>query len=67
MDVTAEMKVDAYMASTGVKTVSTLHTDTSAEVKVELKNGQVFTTDINVPRQSAKIVDARLVLSQKNF
>ena len=58
VEVTSQMGVDAYVARTGLKMVTTLHTSTVAQGKIQLNEGKVFNMDIDVPQDKMEIISA---------
>lgn len=58
VEVTSQMGVDAYVARTGLKMVTTLHTSTVAQGKFQLEEGRIFNYDIDVPQEKMEIISA---------
>lgn len=61
LEITSQMGVDAHVARTGLKMVSTLHTSTILQGKVQLKEGREFEFDFDVPRDQMEIFSAQYV------
>lgn len=51
--------MDAHVARTGLKMVSTLHTSTQAKGKIQLENGKIFNMQIDMPEEQTEIVKAQ--------
>jgi hypothetical protein len=58
IEFSGHMGVDATVASTGLKLVTTLHSSTVADGKIELKDGKIFNMDINMPDEKMEILSA---------
>lgn len=58
MQVNGEMSVDAMMARTGLRLVNNMRTDTLADGKIHLRDGNMFDMDINLPDDSIEIFHA---------
>ena len=49
------MVVDAFVARTGLKMISTLHSSTVTQGKISLVEGKVFQFDLEMPRDKQEI------------
>ena len=58
IEISGEMSIDAFVAQAGLRLVSTVHTSTAADGTVELKDGQVFNFDLNLPKEKMEIGSA---------
>ncbi len=58
LEINGEMGVDAMVARTGLKLVTTLHTSTVADGKIELQDGKIFNLDVNMPNEKMEIISA---------
>jgi len=52
-----EMVVDAFVARTGLKMVTTVHTSTVAQGKISLLESRVFHFDLEMPRDKQEIIN----------
>lgn len=52
------MSVDAGVARTGLKMVTTLHSSSEIDGSIKMEDGQVFITKINMPREKIEILNA---------
>ena len=64
MEIVGEMGVDAFVASTALKLVTSLHTSTNADINMQLLNGNDFTFDINMPQDNVEILNVKYVTSR---
>jgi len=55
IEVRTEMGIDAFLTQTGIKMVANLHTATSVEGKILLKDGKVFKVHYAVPKTEQEI------------
>ncbi|XP_076066631.1 uncharacterized protein LOC143039997 [Oratosquilla oratoria] len=51
--------IDAFVARSGVKMVSTLHTSTSINGKVVIQGGKLVDVELNMPRDKIEILDVK--------
>lgn len=51
------MGVDACMARTGLKMVTTLHSSTELTGKVSLEDSKIMLANINVPQEKVEILN----------
>ena len=56
MEVSSLMSVDAFVARTGLKMVSTLHTSTELNGQVTLQDSQVLLGKLSMPKDKIEIV-----------
>jgi len=59
VEVSSVMSMDAFMASTGLKMVSTLHSSTQLDTQVQLQDYQVLSAKFNMPRDKLEIIDVQ--------
>lgn len=59
IEISSMMYMDAGVSKSGLKMVSTMHSSTAIEGKVQLKDGKIFTTSISMPRDKIEILDVR--------
>ncbi|CAM1325217.1 Uncharacterised protein PB.777, partial [Pycnogonum litorale] len=59
VEISALMSVDAFYAHTGLKMVATLHSSTSLDGKIEMRNGKILTTSLNLPKDKIEILDVQ--------
>lgn len=52
------MSVDAGVARTGLKMVTTLHSSTAIDGSIKMEDGQVLVTKFNMPREKIEILNA---------
>ena len=50
------MSVDAFVARTGLKMVSTLHTSTELNGQVQVQDSQVLLGKLNMPKDKIEVV-----------
>ncbi|ELU04621.1 hypothetical protein CAPTEDRAFT_222921 [Capitella teleta] len=58
LEVTSMMGIDAFVAKTGLKMVTTLHTSTVAQGKFQLAGGKIFNMDWDIPQDKMEIISA---------
>ena len=51
------MSVDAFVTQVGLKMTSRLHTSTAVKGRVELARGQIFSVEIDTPRENLELFD----------
>ena len=61
LEITSTMGIDAVVAKTGLKMVTTLHTSTVAQGKFQLTEGKIFNLDWDIPQDKMEIVSAEYV------
>jgi hypothetical protein len=49
------MGVDAFVTKSSMKMVATMHTSTMIDGKIQLKDGEVFTVELNTPQEKMEI------------
>ena len=57
VEISGLMSVDAHVARTGLKMVSTLHSSVEINGQVKLQDGQVINAKFNMPRDKMDIVN----------
>ena len=63
VEIVGTMGVDAFVARTGLRMMTTLHSSVRADGKIQLKNGRVFNMDINWPEDKMEFVNIEYVWS----
>lgn len=58
LEITSQMGIDAFVARTGLKMVTTLHTSTVAQGKFQLTEGKIFNMDWDIPQDKMEIISA---------
>jgi hypothetical protein len=58
LEITSTMGIDAFVAKTGLKMVTTLHTSTIAQGKFQLTEGKIFNFDWDIPQDKMEIISA---------
>ncbi|CAH1772638.1 unnamed protein product [Owenia fusiformis] len=59
VEVSSTMGVDAFVTKTGLRVVSTLHSSTYAEGKIELQNGQLLNVKVDMPKDKIEVLDVK--------
>ncbi|KAG1669608.1 Apolipophorin [Nymphon striatum] len=59
VEISAIMSVDAFYAQSGLKMVATMHSSTSLDGKIQMKDGKVLKTVLNVPNDKIEILDVQ--------
>lgn len=67
LDVSSEMSVDAFYASTGAKLKTNMYTDTAVKASVKVRGKKLVSVKFSLPRQKNEIFGARLSLNNKNY
>ncbi len=57
VEISSLMTMDAGVAKSGLKMVSTLHSSTQANVFLEMNENEVVTAKVNMPKDKMEIVD----------
>lgn len=52
------MEVNAFVARTGLRMTSTLHTSTSTDGSLRLQDGKIFNVDFNMPQDKMEVISA---------
>ena len=70
LQIAGEMSVDATVAQTALKSLSTLHTSTLIDGQVQVQGGRLVKAEVNVPREKIEIIDVAIhyyTLQNNNF
>ena len=59
IEVSSMMGLDAFVASTGLKMVSTLHTSTQVDGLIKLDESKALTAKFNMPKDKIEILDVK--------
>lgn len=62
VEITGEMGVDAFYASTGIKLKSSLYTSTAVEGQVKVEGKNKATVSFNLPKEKGEIITAQTKL-----
>ena len=57
VELSSMMSVDAFVTQVGLKMTSRLHTSTAVKGRVELARGQIFSVEIDTPRENLDLFD----------
>ena len=52
------MEVDAFVARTGLRMTTTLHSSTSTDGSIKLQDGRIFNFELNMPQDKMEVVNA---------
>ncbi|XP_075217057.1 uncharacterized protein LOC142322172 [Lycorma delicatula] len=68
VEITGTMSVDAMIATSGLKSISKLNTNTKNEFNFSMKNGEIVELSIGVPKDKMVIIDvsSEMFVLQKN-
>lgn len=59
VEITGTMTVDAFVAKTGLKMVSSVHSSSSVKGRVELSRGQIFNLELDMPQDKMEIFNVK--------
>ncbi|KAL3871450.1 hypothetical protein ACJMK2_039447 [Sinanodonta woodiana] len=59
IELLSTMSVDAFVTKSGLKMVSTLHTSSALQGKVQLSNGSVFVAELDMPQEKMNIISVK--------
>lgn len=59
LDVTGEMSVDVFYASTGIKLKTTMYSDTAVQGDIKIRGTRLASVKFGLPRQKNEIFSAR--------
>ncbi|XP_067678851.1 uncharacterized protein [Haliotis asinina] len=59
VEITGMMTVDAFVAKTGLKMVSSVHSSSSLKGRVELSRGQIFNLELDMPQDKMEIFNVK--------
>ncbi|KAL3871442.1 hypothetical protein ACJMK2_039441 [Sinanodonta woodiana] len=59
IELSSTMSVDAFVTKSGLKMVSTLHTSSALQGKVQLSNGRVFVAELDMPQEKMNIISVK--------
>lgn len=62
IDVTGQMGIDAYFASTGIKLKTSLHSSTAVDGYVKVEGTTFARVSFNLPKEKADIITAQTEL-----
>lgn len=57
VEVEGSMSVDAFVARTGLRMVTTLHTSTVVDGQIQMQGGKLLNIDFNMPRDRIEVVN----------
>ena len=57
VEVEGLMGVDAFVARTGLRMVTTLHTSTVVDGQIQMQEGKLLNIDFNMPRDRIEILN----------
>ena len=58
VEINAEMEVNAFVARTGLRMTTTLHTSTSTDGSIKLQDGKIFNVEFNMPQDKMEVISA---------
>lgn len=59
LDVTGEMAVDAFFASTGIKLKANMFTDTAIKSDIKIRGSKLVSAKFSLPKRNNEIINAR--------
>lgn len=59
LDITGEMAVDAFFASTGIKLKANMFTDTAVESDIKIRGSRLVSAKFSLPKRNNEIIHAR--------
>ena len=59
IDISSMMSVDAYMTRSGIKMVSTLHTNTAVQGSLKISSDGVVTAEYEIPQPRMDIISVK--------